>query len=178
MTRSRYRFGGEHYPHFMTSTTVAWLPVFSQPDFAEVIFDSWRFLQHERDIDILAFVVMENHLHWIATGPKLAKRVGEFKSFTATTIIKRMKEKGLKTILQELKFYKLRHKVDQTHQLWQEGSHPQIIESDAMMLQKIEYIHNNPLRRGYVDDPTHWRYSSARCYAGQPGLIDVCVDWS
>lgn len=93
MTRSRYRFGDDHYPHFMTSTIVAWLPVFSQPEFANVVLDSWRFLQREREIDILAFVIMENHLHWIGVGPQLAKRVGEFKSFTATTMIKAMQEK-------------------------------------------------------------------------------------
>ena len=120
---------------------------------------------------------MENHLHWIAVGSQLPKRVGEFKSFTANTIIKKMQAKRYETLLQELRFYKLRHKVDQTHQLWQEGSHPKVIESDEVMWQKIEYIHNNPLRRGDVDDPTHWRYSSARSYAGQPGLIDVCLDW-
>jgi putative transposase len=34
-----------------------------------------------------------------------------------------------------------------------------------------------PLRRGYVDDPLHWRYSSARNYASQTGLLDMCVDW-
>ena len=81
------------------------------------------------------------------------------------------------TMLQEFEYCKLRHKVDQTHQFWQEGSHPQAIENDEVMWQKIEYIHNNPLRRGYVDDPLHWRYSSARSYAGQPGVIDVCTDW-
>ena len=107
----------------------------------------------------------------------LAKRVGEFKSFTATTIIKRMWEKRCATLLQELRYCKLRHKVDRTHQLWREGSHPQVIGSEDVMWQKIEYIHHNPLRRGYVDDPTHWRYSSARSYPGQPGLIDVCVAW-
>jgi putative transposase len=40
-----------------------------------------------------------------------------------------------------------------------------------MMEQKIEYIHHNPVRCGYVDEPEHWRYSSARNYAGIPGLI-------
>ena len=45
------------------------------------------------------------------------------------------------------------------------------------MLQKLEYIHNNPVRRGYVDDPVHWRYSSARNYAGKAGLLDVITDW-
>ncbi|RMF41954.1 MAG: transposase, partial [Planctomycetota bacterium] len=122
-------------------------------------------------------VILENHLHWIAVGPRLARRVGEFKSFTATTIIKTMQRLGYETLLQELQFYKLRHKVDQTHQVWQEGSHPQLIEQEDVMWQKIEYIHNNPLRRGYVDAPEHWRYSSARNYAGQPGLLDVNTDW-
>jgi len=109
MTRSRYRFGDEHYPHFMTSTIVAWLPVFSYPEFANVVLDSWRFLHAQRDIDILAWVLMENHLHWIAVGPKLSRRVGEFKSFTATSIVKLMEQKGTRTLLQELEYYKLKH---------------------------------------------------------------------
>ncbi|XZE53264.1 REP-associated tyrosine transposase [Planctomycetaceae bacterium SH139] len=177
MSRSRYRFGDEHYPHFMTDTIVAWLPVLSHPELTQIVFDSWRFLQRERKIDILAFVVMENHLHWIAVGPQLPKRVGEFKSFTASSIVRKMKELGFKTLLQELSYYKLRHKVDQNYQVWQEGSHPKIIESDKVMWQKLEYIHNNPLRRGYIEDPIHWRYSSARNYAQLPGIIDVCTDW-
>ena len=161
----------------MTSAVVAWLPAFAYPKNAEIILESWRFLQTQREIRILAWVIMENHLHWIGVGPQLSKRVKEFKSVTATSILKQMKVSGMKTLLQELEYYKLRHKVDQTHQFWQEGSHPQIIESEDVMWQKIEYIHNNPLRRGYVDDPIHWRYSSARSYAGMQGLLDVCVDW-
>jgi hypothetical protein len=51
------------------------------------------------------------------------------------------------------------------------------METEEMMWQKIEYIHNNSLRRGYVDDPVHWRYSSARAYAGLPGLLEVLVVW-
>jgi hypothetical protein len=46
-----------------------------------------------------------------------------------------------------------------------------------MMLQKLEYAHMNPVNRGYVDDPTHWGYSSARNYAGKPGLIEVRTRW-
>ncbi len=40
MPRSRYRFGPDKYPYFMTNTVVAWLPVFCQPDFAKVVLDS------------------------------------------------------------------------------------------------------------------------------------------
>jgi hypothetical protein len=58
-------------------------------------------------------------------------------------------------MLRQLEFAKLKHKVDRQFQLWQEGSHPQQIDNDEMMWQKIEYIHYNPVRRGYVDDPLH-----------------------
>jgi putative transposase len=47
-----------------------------------------------------------------------------------------------------------------------------------MMRQKLEYMHFNPVRRRYVDDPVHWRYSSARTYAGLPALLEVEKDWA
>ncbi len=37
----------------------------------------------------------------------------------------------------------------------------------------MEYIHNNPVKKGYVDDPLHWRYSSARNYFGKEGIIEI-----
>ena len=46
-----------------------------------------------------------------------------------------------------------------------------------MMRQKIEYVHQNPVQRGYVDLPEHWRYSSARSYVGQAGLLAVNKVW-
>jgi hypothetical protein len=79
--------------------------------------------------------------------------------------------------LRQLARAKLRHKVDREYQLWQEGSHPEQISDDEMMIQKLEYTHYNPVKRGYVDDPLHWRYSSARNYADLPSLIDVTTTW-
>ena len=177
MSRSRYRMFDDGYPYFITDTIVAWLPVFSEPIFAEIVLESWRFLQQQRGVRIFAYVVMENHVHWIARGEGLAQKVGRFKSYTARCILDEMAKLNRVTMLQELQYYKLRHKADQTYQLWQEGSHPQQIESDEMFEQKVEYAHNNPLRRGYVDRPEHWRYSSARDYAGKPGLLAVETDW-
>ncbi|HED17554.1 MAG TPA: transposase [Gammaproteobacteria bacterium] len=43
--------------------------------------------------------------------------------------------------------------------------------------QKVNYIHANPVKRGYVDQAEHWRYSSARNYLGDEGLIEVCKLW-
>lgn len=49
---------------------------------------------------------------------------------------------------------------------------------NLVLRQKSEYAHANPLRRGYVDDPVDWRYSSARNEAGSPDLLDVITDWA
>ncbi len=45
------------------------------------------------------------------------------------------------------------------------------------MIAKINYIHHNPVKRGYVDEAKHWRYSSARDYEGIDGLIEVEKFW-
>ena len=80
-------------------------------------------------------------------------------------------------ILEQLQFYKLAHKTDRTYQLWQEGSHPEQILNETMMREKLEYLHHNPVRRGYVEDPRHWRYSSARNYAGMEALLTLKGRW-
>ena len=143
----------------------------------EIVLESWCYLQKQEDLKIFGYVILENHLHCIALGSDLSNQIGRFKSFTARKIIDDLIERRCETMLEELRYYKLRHKVTQTRQLWQEGSHPKQIQNDEMMLQKLEYMHNNPVRRGYVDDPVHWRYSSARNYARKEGLLDVITDW-
>jgi putative transposase len=177
MTRTRYRFSSDRQPHFLTSTIVAWLPVFTRREAVQIVLDSWTYLQEHQRLTLYGYVILENHLHWIATADDLCKEVGDFKSFTARRLIDLLESSGAKTLLDQLAYFKRKHKIDQDFQLWQEGSHPEAIDDEAMMLQKLEYIHDNPVKRGYVDDPLHWRYSSARNYAKQPGLIRVCTDW-
>jgi REP element-mobilizing transposase RayT len=177
MGRSRYKFGEAEYPHFLTCTVVGWLPVFTRPETVQILLDSWQFLQDQNRIVLLGYVVLENHVHFIASAEDLANEVGDFKSYTARRIIDYLSERHVRTLLDGLEHHKVRHKIDRQFQLWQEGSHPKIIETEAMMRQKLEYIHNNPVKRGYVDDPEHWRYSSARNYAGRESLVSVTVDW-
>jgi putative transposase len=177
MPRSRYRFGDDAYPYFMTWTIVGWLPVFTRQESTKIIYDSWRFLQLEREFQLLGYVILENHVHLIATAPNLASAVKCSKSFTALQIVELLKKRNARQLLRGLAALKLPNKKESEHQVWQEGSHPKMIETDEMLWQKLEYIHNNPVERGYVDDPLHWRYSSARNYAGQPGLIEVVTDW-
>ena len=80
-------------------------------------------------------------------------------------------------ILDQLKFYKKAHKTESQYQLWQEGYQPKLIQGEKMFIDRINYIHQNPVKRGYVDEPKHWRYSSARDYEGMDGLIEIERLW-
>ncbi len=177
MTRSRYRIFDSNCPHFLTCTVVAWLPVFTRPETVNIVLDSWRFLQAHGRLCLYGYVILENHLHLVASSNNLSKEIGDFKSFTARQIIDYLRDQRASMLLDILAYYKEQHKVNQAYQFWQEGSHPKQIKDDDMMRQKLEYMHNNPVKRGYVDEPIHWRYSSARNYAGMPGLIEVKTDW-
>ena len=87
MGRSRFRFGESPFPHFLTCTVVGWLPVFTRPETVQILFDSWQFLQDQDRLTLLGYVVLENHVHFIASAEDLAKEVGDFKSYTARRVI-------------------------------------------------------------------------------------------
>ena len=177
MTRSRYHFGEEEYACFLTCTVVGWLPVFTRSETVQLVSDSWQILQDHGRLTVYGYVILEYHLHLIAAAPDISKEIGDFKSFTARQIIDHLEAKNVTARLKWFRFLKARHKHDREYQVWQEGSHPQQIEDDDMMRQKLEYIHMNPLKRGYVDEAIHWRHSSARNHAGLPGLFPVKTDW-
>ena len=175
MARSRYRIYDPEAPHFLTATVVHWIPLFSQPANADIILNALRYMQAHEHWQLYAYVLMEHHLHWIAEAPDLPRTGQRFKSFTARRLIDGMKQRGATWMLRQLELHKQAHKRDQQYQLWQEGNQPKQILGRAMLRQKIDDIHQNPVRRGYVEAPVHWRYSSARDYAGAPGLVPVTV---
>ncbi|HKL18056.1 MAG TPA: hypothetical protein VJ905_03775, partial [Halalkalibaculum sp.] len=97
------------------------------------------------------------------------------KSFTARETIDRFSERNRRWFLKQLASAKLNHKIESTYQVWQESFHPKQVFNNSVMMQKINYILYNPVKRGYVDRPEDWRYSSARNYAGMQGLIPVTL---
>jgi len=173
MGRSRYTITEPDKPHFMTCTVVEWLPVFTRPETVQIVLDCWRYQREHEDLRLYGYVVLENHLHFIAQAENLNKCVSSFKSFTARKIIDHLQAQHVERILTHLRFFKPAHKVDREYQFWQEGVHAELVFSEVMMREKLDYIHFNPVKRGYVNLPEHWRYSSASNYAGLPGLIDM-----
>jgi len=150
------------------------LPIFSIPQAATILLDGLTFLREKRNVSILAYIIMENHIHVIVKGEQLTLKIGSFKSYTARKIIDFMQNEGHTRWLHHLQYFgDLADKSKQSYKLWEDGFYPKQIIGDDMLLQKIEYVHNNPVNRGYVDKAEHWRYSSAQNYAGLKGLIDV-----
>lgn len=99
----------------------------------------------------------------------------------ARTMIDTLKKDGNRRLLKQIAFRRLKHKQQNDHQVWAEGNYPKQLINDAMVAQKLAYIHFNPVKRGYVDRPEHWRYSSARNYLGMDGIIlSLCLQgkWS
>jgi len=177
MGRSRYKIYEPTHPHFITCTILHWIPIFTNKDSVDIVINSLKYLQKSDNLKIYSYVILENHLHLIASSNDISKTIKKFKSFTAKELLKLLKEKNVKTILDQLAFYKKAHKIHTQYQVWQEGFAPKLIQSEKMMIEKIEYIHNNPVKRGYIEEAHHWRYSSARDYLGIKGLIDIERIW-
>lgn len=176
MGRSRYKITEPQQPHFITLTVLHWIPVFTRPDTVNILLDCLRFLNKD-GLKVYAWVVLENHCHFVLQSQTLDKDIARLKSWTAKQLIQYLADNNVRQILQQLAFYKKAHKGDRAYQFWQEGVHPELIQGEDMMRQKIDYIHQNPVKRGYVDEAEHWRYSSARDYADTSGMLEVSTAW-
>jgi len=172
MGRSRYQIFNETYPFPHLN---GWQPVFTRQESVQILFDSFNWLQENTDFKLHAYVVLENHLHFIARSSQHSKRIQQLKSFTARQILDLLERRKASTLLKHFAYYKLKHKTQSQYQFWQEGSHPEEMRDATLLMQRLDYIHNNPVKRGYVDLPEHWRYSSARAYLGQESLLPVVI---
>jgi len=177
MGRSRYTIYEPTHPHFVTCTILNWLPIFTRKESTQIIFDSLTYLQANENLKLYAYVILENHLHMIVQSDDLSKTMQHFKRHTARQILNMLKEQKVHTILDQFKFYKRAHKSKTTYQVWQEGFQPILMRDDKTMINTIKYIHHNPVKRGYVNDETHWLYSSAREYEGFDGNVEVEHFW-
>ena len=159
--RSRYRILEREYSHFITATTVAWLPMFTTAARCDILVDAFDYCRQHKSLKLHAWVILDTHFHAIVAAPELARVLADLKRHTARRIIDQLQAEHCDWLLRELRNQRAPHKSKSQHQVWQEGSHPQAIMSDEMMLQKLQYLHNNPVKRGLVASPEHWRYSSA-----------------
>jgi REP element-mobilizing transposase RayT len=157
MGRSRYKVYKPTNPHFVTCTILHCLPIFTRQESVQSIIDSLKFLQQKDNLKLYAYVILENHLHMIIQSNDIEKSMKSFKQYTAKSLLELLKKENIKTILEQLQFYKKAHHKATDYQIWEEGYCRKLIQTDAMMIAKIKYIHQNPVKRGYVDEDIHWR---------------------
>ena len=175
--RSRYRVDEPDHAHFVTATIVEWLPVFTTVACCDILVRSLVHCREHKSLRIHAWVLLDNHFHAIVAAPQLANTLRDLKRFTARILIEQIGAEGRRWLLNQLAYYRAAHKTGSEHQVWQEGVHPQAIANDDMMEQKMEYLHNNPVKRGQIASPEHWRYSSAHEWLTGSDPLFRCDPW-
>lgn len=164
-------------PYFLTLTIVDWVDVFTRPVYKEIIVDSIRHCQKEKGLEVFAWVLMTNHLHMIARAedPSLSDILRDFKKFTSKKLSEEAHSdfESRKVWMLHRFEYHAKYAKNKYFKVWKDGNEAKEITSNHFMDQKVDYIHDNPVKAGIVYEPEHYVYSSAIDYAGGTGLIDI-----
>jgi len=172
--RSRYRIHNENGIFFVTSTIVNWIPVFRDEKYYRILIDTIKHYQENNSLIVYAYVFMDNHFHMIISNDNISKIMQSAKKYSAKEIINNLKVDKNEAVLKEFRESKPDYKITSNHQVWQESYHPQEIISYAMLKQKIEYIHYNPVKKNLVEKPEDWKYSSAiDYYTDKKGMLEI-----
>ena len=166
--------------YFMTFQVVEWVDIFTRQIYRDIIIDSLRFCQKEKGLVVYAYVIMSNHVHIILQSEthQLSKTLKEFKSYTAKQILEAVgyNTESRRTWMRLVfKYAASHHKRNSIHQFWRHDNHPEIIFSNKFLDQKLNYIHQNPVKAGIVAKAEDYIYSSATNYCDEKGLLDVSL---
>jgi REP element-mobilizing transposase RayT len=150
------------YPQFFTASIKGWYKLLEHDQYKDIIIDSLRFLVKDRRIKLYAFVIMSDHIHLIwqmqpLIRPQHVQR--DFLKYTAQRI-KRDLQKNHPELLTHFES----DANDRTYQFWKRRALSIELRTDKVYLQKLNYIHNNPVKAGVCKLPEKYNYSSAMFY--------------
>ena len=168
--------------YFVTTTVVDWVDIFTRPKYKHIIVDSLAYCLREKGLKVYAWVLMTNHLHMIvstAEGHCVADIMRDFKKFTSRQVAEALEndlqESRREWILDRMRFAAANDKKITNYRLWQDGYHAELLYTEEFFQQKIDYIHQNPVKMEIVSHPEDYLYSSAKDYAGNKGLLQVTM---
>ncbi|QKJ32573.1 transposase [Mucilaginibacter mali] len=176
-----YKFHNQQNPYFITFSVVNWIDVFTRIVYKEILLDSIKYCIANKGLEVYAWCIMSNHVHMVIGTRQLPMEaiVRDMKKHTSKEIVKAIREnpqesrqKWMIWMFEQEGAY---NPANQYHQFWQQGVHPIELFSNEVMQQKVDYIHHNPVKAGWVSEPQHYLYSSARDYAGEKGLLDITL---
>ena len=176
----KYKVRDQDRPYFVTFAVEGWVDVFTRPLYKDIIVESLRHCQKEKGLIIYAWCLMTNHIHLIV-GRKgehtIESIIRDFKKFTSVQICRAIEgnaqESRKSWMLRLFQSAALDSKKHINYKFWQNEYHPVELFSNELVDQKLEYIHDNPVKEGVVDRPEHYLYSSARDYARTKGLLEI-----
>ncbi len=177
-----YKFHNSEGLYFVTFTVVRWIDVFTRREYKDILVDSLKYCIDKKGLQLYAWVIMSNHVHLIISskGKPMGSILRDVKRHTSKTLTKAISENTRESRRDWLLWFFERegkqNPNNENFQFWQQDeNHPIELWSNEVIDQKLNYIHDNPVVAGWVDEPEHYLYSSARDYAGGKGLIDDII---
>ena len=170
--RSRYKVIQEGI-YFITSSVIGWINIFRKNHYREIILNELKYRRDSEQIKLYGYVIMPNHIHLILSSKKLSNLMRSFKSHIARNIVDNLIMEKNKDVLNKIMLLKKKSKMQSDYQLWQEGFHPKLIISEKEFQQKLNYIHDNPVKSELVGESQMWKYSSYSNYFGGDILLEI-----
>jgi REP element-mobilizing transposase RayT len=178
---TKYKATSTEEAYFITITTVGWIDVFTRLNQKYVVINALKHCQQNKGLEIYAYCIMSSHIHLLCkatNGFILSDVMRDFKKYTSKKIVQTISEEP-----ESRREWMLRHfqkacihlKREQEYKVWQDGYHAEIVETNWFIKQKINYIHNNPVKEKIVTLPEDYYFSSARNYASLENDLDVFI---
>jgi putative transposase len=153
--------------YFVTLTIVDWIDLFTRRLYSDLIIENLIYCQKNKGLHVYEYVIMTNHLHMIARveDGSLGALLRDFKTFTSKELVKLINDNPNESRRDwMLKAFEKAGRINPLnihHQLWQNGNYPVLLYSPKVIEQKTDYIHDNPVKAGFVGSPHEYWYSSA-----------------
>lgn len=175
----KYKFYDSTYPHFVSFAVVNWIDLFTRRIYFEVILDSLRYCIEHKSLIVNAWCIMSNHVHLIIRSEtnELADIMRDMKKFTSAELIRQIEQHPQESrrawLLWMFRRAGERNGNNKKYQLWQQHNQPTQLDSSEKLKQRLDYLHMNPVKAGFVEEPKDWLYSSAKTYAGIDGMLEL-----
>ena len=173
MPAGLHRTYGAHHLHFITCSCYHRQPKLrharSRDRFLSILEQT---RQRDRFV-VVGYVVMPEHFHLLMTEPEVG---------TPSTVMQVLKQRSAHALLPKRKRADPRQRAffPETARLpfWQARFYDFNVWTSKKRIEKLRYMHRNPVKRGLVDSPEQWRWSSYRFYQlGERGLVRVNEGW-
>ena len=158
--------------YFITFTCIDWIPLLNITNGYDLVYNWFTVLKEKYNAAVVAYVIMPNHLHVILhfhqEGFNLNSIISNDKRFMAYEIINRLQSAGNTNMLENLgSLVTAREKKKgQLHKVFKDSFDAKAVITQPFLLQKINYIHNNPISGKWIlaKDFVEYEHSSASFY--------------